>query len=66
VSEEDLPHLGEELYRGGVTRHVEGSGMGLALAHAIVARHNGTVTIHSRVGQGTVVMLRFPTLRDHN
>jgi signal transduction histidine kinase len=66
VSEDDLPHLGEELYRGSVTRHVEGSGMGLALVHAIVARHNGTVTIRSRLGQGTVVMLRFPALREGN
>ena len=39
VPEEDLPHLGEELYRGGAPRTVEGSGLGLALVHAIVARH---------------------------
>lgn len=63
VSKEELPHLGEELYRGGTTSDVEGSGLGLALVWAIVARHQGTVAIRSRLGQGTVVTLRFPVAR---
>ena len=63
VEEDDLPHLGEELYRGSSTRSAEGSGLGLALVQAIVRRHGGTVTIRSRVGQGTVVALRFPATR---
>ncbi len=64
VSEQDLPHLGEELYRGSGAHGIEGSGMGLALVHAIVKRHNGTITIRSRIAQGTVVTLRFRSLRD--
>ncbi len=60
VSDEDLPHLGEELYRGRAATSVEGSGLGLALVHAIVTRHGGTMKIRSRLGQGTVVALRFP------
>jgi signal transduction histidine kinase len=60
IGEDELPHLGEELYRGSTARSVEGSGLGLALVRAIVARHNGTMTIRSRAGQGTVVTLRFP------
>lgn len=63
VSEEELPHLGEELYRGSAGVSVDGSGLGLALVRAIVARHRGTMTIRSRVGQGTVVALRFPVTR---
>lgn len=63
VSEEELPHLGEELYRGSTARDVEGSGLGLALVQGIVARHQGTVAIRSRLGQGTVVTLRFPVAR---
>lgn len=63
VEECDLPHLGEELYRGSSTRSAEGSGLGLALVQAIVRRHGGTVTIRSRVGQGTLVALRFPATR---
>jgi len=55
--------LGEELYRGTAARTVEGSGLGLALVQAIMARHHGTMAIRSRLGQGTVVALRFPMAR---
>jgi two-component system OmpR family sensor kinase len=60
VCEDELPHLTEELYRGSAARSVEGSGLGLALVRAIVNRHDGTMTIRSRLGQGTLVALRFP------
>ncbi len=63
VPEDELPHLGEELYRGSAPRSVEGSGLGLALVQAIVAQHRGTVAIRSRLGKGTVVTLRLPVAR---
>lgn len=63
IADEDLPHLGEELYRGRAPSGVEGSGLGLALVRAIVARHRGTVTIRSRLGRGTAVTLRLPLAR---
>jgi two-component system OmpR family sensor kinase len=63
VSEDEVRHLGEELYRGSAARSVEGSGLGLALVQAIVARHQGTVAIRSRLGQGTVIALRLPVAR---
>lgn len=63
IDEEELSHLGEELYRGSTARSVEGSDLGLALVQAIVARHQGTMAIRSRLGQGTVVTLRFPVAR---
>jgi signal transduction histidine kinase len=61
ITEEDLPHLGEELYRGACGTGVEGSGLGLALARAIATRHGGILTIRSRAGQGTAVTVRLPT-----
>jgi len=63
VPAEELPHLGEELFRGSVTRSVEGSGLGLALARAIVERHGGSIRIRSRLRQGTAVSLRLPASR---
>ncbi len=63
VPEEDLPHLGEELYRGSAPRTVEGSGLGLALVQAIVVRHGGSKAVRSRLGKGTAVTLRFPVTR---
>lgn len=60
IAAEDLPHLGEELYRGQGAHGIEGSGLGLALVQRIVARLGGEVAIRSRLGQGTVVTLRLP------
>jgi len=54
------PHIWEELYRGQQARHVEGSGLGLALVRAIAARHDGSVDLRSREGEGTVFVLRLP------
>ena len=61
ISEEDMPYIWDELYRGSGAQVIPGSGLGLALTQAIVTRHNGQVAIRSRIGQGTVVTLRFPT-----
>ncbi|HSD83262.1 MAG TPA: HAMP domain-containing sensor histidine kinase, partial [Anaerolineae bacterium] len=63
IHPEDLPHLGEELFRGRTTQATEGSGLGLALVRTIVERHGGTLRIRSRVGQGTVIVARFPAAR---
>ena len=63
IHPEDLPHLGEELFRGRTTLAAEGSGLGLALVQTIVERHSGTMKVRSRLGQGTVVALRFPLAR---
>jgi two-component system OmpR family sensor kinase len=63
VPPEELPHLGEELYRGSGAVGVEGSGLGLALVRAIVGRHGGRLAIRSRPGRGTVVTVRLPGAR---
>jgi two-component system, OmpR family, sensor kinase len=60
IPESEAPHVWEELYRAEGARGVPGSGLGLALVRAIVERHGGQVTLRSRAGQGTVVVLRLP------
>lgn len=60
IPPEELPHIFEELYRGKNSRGCPGSGLGLPLVQAIVARHNGEVTVRSRSGQGTVFTMRLP------
>jgi len=39
---------------------MKGSGLGLAIARALLELHGGALRIRSRVGVGTIVMLRFP------
>jgi two-component system, OmpR family, sensor kinase len=60
ISEEDLPHVWEELYRGMGARGIPGSGLGLALVRAVAERHNGQVNLRSRAGKGTVFTLKLP------
>lgn len=60
ISEEDLPHVWEELYRGVSARGVPGSGLGLALVRAVAERHNGEINLRSRAGKGTVFTLKLP------
>jgi two-component system, OmpR family, sensor kinase len=60
ISEEDMPHVWEELYRGMGARGIPGSGLGLALVRAVAERHNGQVNLRSRAGQGTVFTLKLP------
>jgi two-component system OmpR family sensor kinase len=60
IPDDELPHVWEELYRGSSGHAVPGSGLGLALARAIILRHGGHVVLRSRAGQGTVVTVRLP------
>lgn len=57
-----LEHLGERFYRVDTARgrNRGGSGLGLAICKAILAAHNGTMTIDSSVGVGTVVTVTLP------
>ena len=60
IPEDELAHVGEELYRARGARGIPGNGLGLALVQAIIHLHGGKVTIRSREGKGTVVTLRLP------
>lgn len=60
IPEEEVPLVWDELYRGENARGIRGSGIGLALVRAIAERHNGEVSLRSRVGQGTVFTIHLP------
>ena len=63
----DLPHLFERLYRADEsrTRRTGGVGLGLAIAHAIVTAHGGTIRLTSAGrGQGTTVRFSLATAGD--
>lgn len=38
----------------------EGTGLGLAVSYGIVEKHNGSITLHSKVGEGTTFTVRIP------
>ena len=65
ISEEDIPRVFEELYRGSNARGLEGSGLGLALVRRVIDRHGGEITVRSRQEgeKGTVFHVRLPGTR---
>jgi len=62
IPEDEQGHLFERFHRvrGARSRTHEGSGIGLALVHELVRLHGGTVSVSSRVGQGTTFTISIP------
>lgn len=60
ISEADLPHIYERLFRCDASRSRPGSGLGLTLAAAIVRAHNGTIDAASCPGKGSTFTVTLP------
>jgi two-component system sensor histidine kinase BaeS len=60
----DLPFVFDRFYRGDKSRQRtddgNSSGLGLAIAKAIVEAHGGTIQVKSTLGEGTTFMLILP------
>ncbi|MCW2141152.1 GAF domain-containing protein [Actinoplanes cyaneus] len=52
----------DRFFRGSNVRHhgIPGSGLGLSLAHAIVRRHHGSITLDPNQPNGTIARVRLP------
>lgn len=61
IAPEDLPHIFERFYRvdKSRSRHEGGVGLGLSIAKWIAEAHHGTLTVSSKVGEGTTFALRL-------
>jgi two-component system phosphate regulon sensor histidine kinase PhoR len=62
ISREDLPHIFDRFFRvkGKATRHITGSGLGLALVKEVVLAHQGYIDVQSTPQVGTTFILSFP------
>ena len=60
ISENDLPNIFEELYRGENAHGVKGSGLGLTLVRKVASMHGGSIEAESQPGQGSTFTLKLP------
>ncbi len=64
ISPEDLPRVFDRFYRADPSRQrgdeEEASGLGLAIAKAIVEAHGGRITAKSTLGEGSTFSIAFP------
>jgi len=62
IPAESLPQLFERFYRvpNALGRTHEGTGIGLSLVYELVKLHGGSITVESRVGEGTTFTVLLP------
>jgi signal transduction histidine kinase len=67
IAAAELPRLFERFHRiaGGRSRTHEGSGIGLALVHDLVALHGGRIEVESELGLGTTFRIVIPLGHAH-
>jgi two-component system sensor histidine kinase ResE len=66
IPEEDLPFVFERFYKADKarTRGRSGTGLGLAIAKNIVNAHDGHITVHSKVNEGTTFTFFIPRKKE--
>jgi signal transduction histidine kinase len=65
IPAEDLPHIFERFYRAEKSRtrsKAGGFGLGLSIAHWIIAHHGGRIEVSSQEGKGTTFCIWLPLL----
>jgi signal transduction histidine kinase len=61
IAEEDLGRVFQPFYRADATSKTKGYGIGLSLSQRIISMHKGSLTVESKVGEGTLVKIAFVT-----
>ncbi len=59
IGEEELPYIFDKFYKSKLRQNAKGSGLGLAIAKNICLKHNGTIDVISKKGEGTTFKFTF-------
>jgi two-component system, cell cycle sensor histidine kinase DivJ len=62
IAPDDLKRIGDPFFQAGKTyqRRHEGTGLGLSIVKSLVGLHGGDISVHSKIGEGTVVTVALP------
>lgn len=62
IPEEHIPRITERFYRVDIetSRAQKGTGLGLSIVKHILTRHDATLTIESKLGEGSAFIVHFP------
>jgi signal transduction histidine kinase len=60
IAEEDLHQIFDPFYS--TKTEGKGLGLGLSMVYGIIDRHKGSITVDSKLGEGTVFTIRLPSL----
>ena len=62
IPQEDIPHVFDEFYRAENARIIEkeGTGLGLAITKKIIQKYGGSITVESKVNEGTKFTIILP------
>ncbi len=66
ISEEELPYIFDKFYKSKLRQNAKGSGLGLSIARQICLKHDGTLEVESKQGEGTTFIFTFPKMEELN
>ena len=60
ISHEDTSRIFERFYRSEKSRSTQGNGLGLSLARTIIQSHGGSITVRSKLNEGSTFTITLP------
>lgn len=64
IDDSIINHIFDKFYQGDTTRKTDGNGLGLALVKRIIDLSEGSITVKSKVKEGTIFIIKLPIGRD--
>lgn len=68
IEENEIPFIFDRFYRvdRSRTRQIKGTGLGLSMVKWIVESHKGTIEVKSKLGYGTLFIIRLPYIQSED